>query len=481
MRKYVRCMYSLIVVLCIILSACNGAKRSESEKLKWYNAEPITIDNISFSEPTETDVVDFVELQVPSTWRKKHEPDSTRIYYYPFDNTSKTFILCNSTTCKVDFDSMDEETYRQKWPTFIESFIEGMEKAGQISNSVATPLIVNGNKSVIIKGDYSNNDNNTLGMIYSAIFTSHEKMVTISALMADPNSNLSLDEYYAVLCSVKMIEELDSGDQFVSTSSAEPEFSLASNQNDNSVYSSNGITVKLGQSEYDKSWGGYYFTDLSVKNESVSDIYFEVEYVKVNGFQLPVFTYGNVYSGMESTLQVSLSPDDMKLAHIDHILEVEMCVRLSESENYKSIIGNPILSLKTPDAEKYTQSYDFGWQDVYNEKGIHIFARLGGTEESYPVVFYIDNNSGKTVSISYNDIAVNNTMVGQMMTGAQVVNGAKCVTGMQRPLLEMMGGSVPKNKDINSLVLKFSILPIGDNGSFSTEDMYYSEKIVVLR
>ena len=248
----------------------------------------------------------------------------------------------------------------------------------------------------------------------------------------------------------------------------------------NPSYSANGITINIGQPKYDKSWGGYYYTDLSVKNDSTTDIYYEVEYVKVNGFQLPVLSYGDVYSGMSSSTQVSFSTDDMRLAKIDQIFDIELQVRIMES-NSKSVLDTATLSLTTSDAGKHTQFSDFGWQEVYNESGLRICARLGESGESYPIVFFIENNTGRTVSLSYNDIAINNAMTGQMMTGAQVVNGAKCVTGMQRVMLEMMGGDIPENKDITSVVLKFSFLPIGDDGSFSTANLYYSDKITVIR
>ena len=248
----------------------------------------------------------------------------------------------------------------------------------------------------------------------------------------------------------------------------------------NSSYSANGITISIGQPKYDKSWGGYYYTDLAVKNDSASDIYYEVEYVKVNGFQLPVLSFGDVYSEMSSSTQVSFSTDDMRLAMIDHILDIELRVSIMESSS-KSIIDTATLSLATSDAGKYTQSYDFGWQEVYSENGLRICARLGENSESYPAVFFIENNTGKTVSLSYDDIAINNVMTGQMMTGVQVVNGARCVTGMQKALLEMMGGDIPENRDINSIVLKFSFLPISDDGSFSTANLYYSDKITISR
>lgn len=262
--------------------------------------------------------------------------------------------------------------------------------------------------------------------------------------------------------------------------SASPQAPAAQSELSNAQYTANGITLSLSQPEYSRSWGGYYYTELSVRNDRDSDLYYEIEYALVNGYQMPVLLYGDVFSGMSSTFKVPFSFDDIKLAQIEHILDVEVCVRITESDS-KEEIDTVTLSLVTPNAEKYTQSYDYGWPEVYNENGIRICARLGEDGESYPVVFFIENNSGTTVSISYDDIAVNGVMIAQMLTGVHIIDGAKSVTGMQRSLVEMMGGEIPSNKDIDSVVFRFSFLPIGENGSFSTANLYDSDKIVVSR
>ena len=238
------------------------------------------------------------------------------------------------------------------------------------------------------------------------------------------------------------------------------------------VYSDNDITITMYQPTYTKSYGGAYNLDLNILNNSSNDIYYEVEYLLVNGFQIPQLLFGDVYSEMTANTKITISSDEMELACIDHILNVDVCISLLESNNDKNLIDRPILSIKTPDFEKYEQSYDFSWPVVYDKNGLRILARFGETGESSPVVLFVENNTGKTVSISYHDIAINNTMVCEMISGTQVVNGAKQVTEMNRSLLEMSDNDVPNNKDINSITFKLSFLPINDDGSFSTGNTY---------
>lgn len=247
------------------------------------------------------------------------------------------------------------------------------------------------------------------------------------------------------------------------------------------MYKARGISLQLSQPKFDSSWGGYYYTDLSIKNEDVTDIYYEVEYLKINGFQLETSVYGTIYSGMEASVKISFSSDDLKLANIEHILYIEVGLELSESENHRNTIDTPVLLLRTPDAWKYVQSYDFGWEEVYNEKGIRIFARFGDSSETNAVVFYVENNSGSEITLLYRNVAINGKMVGELFSGARIRDGAKCATGLQRFLLKMTGEALPENNDINSVVLKFSIMPFRPDGSFSTGDMYDSGKIVITR
>ena len=247
------------------------------------------------------------------------------------------------------------------------------------------------------------------------------------------------------------------------------------------VYDANGITISTAKLKYDKSWGGYYTLDAVITNKSAMDINYELQYIKINGFQIPTFCFGDVYSGMSADVEISCEADLLTLANIEHIMEIEVCIRLSESDNYGNIIDVPVFTIYTSDADKYEQSYEFNGQEVYNSNGIRILARLGSSNESFPVLLYVDNNSGKTVSMMYDDIAINNKMVMEMMSCAEVVSPAIQVVGMDRTMLTMWDDDVPTNKDISVVDFKLSFLPKEDDGSFSTANVYYSDRITVSR
>lgn len=247
------------------------------------------------------------------------------------------------------------------------------------------------------------------------------------------------------------------------------------------VYSENGITIETKKFEYNKSWGGYYAVDASITNKSAVDVYYEVEYVKVNGFQIPTLTFGDVYSGMTADVEISMDPDNLKLANIEHIMEIEFCIRLSESDNNRNVIDTPIVVIASSDADKYEQSYDFNGQEVYNAGGIRILARLGESNEKFPVLLFVENNSGKTLSFTYDNVAINNKMVIEMMSGGQVISPAIQVVEMNRTLLTMWNDDVPQNKDISVIDFKLSFMPIESDGSFSTGNMYSSGRITLSR
>lgn len=252
-------------------------------------------------------------------------------------------------------------------------------------------------------------------------------------------------------------------------------------QGNTSSYSANGISISIGQPRIDDSWSGYYSIDLAIKDNAGEDIYYVVSSLLVNGFQLPVSLSGEVYSGMSLDTEILFTTDSMKLANIEHILDVEVTLELYTSEN-NVFIDKPVLSLKTFDSALYSQNYNFNWQEVFNENGITIRARFGNIGESYPVVFYVENNSGSQISLWFEDIAINGMMTGiSSMWGASVIDNAKCVTGMQRMMIEVTSNNVPKNEDISSVTLKFSIVPIGEDGSVSSVNIYTSNKITILR
>ena len=246
------------------------------------------------------------------------------------------------------------------------------------------------------------------------------------------------------------------------------------------VYSENGITIATSKIEYDNSWR-YYFVDAVISNNSSMDVNYEIEYIIINGFQIQTFTFGDVYSGMSADVEIAINPDSLSLAKIEHMMDIEVCFRLSESDDYNNIIDTPVIKIATSDAGKYKQSYEFEGQEVYNAGGIRILARLGESNEYFPVLLFVENNSGKTVSFMYEDVAINNKMVSEMMTGGRVVSSAIQVIEMDRDLLTMWIDDIPQNKDISAIDFKLSFMPIENDGSFSTGNMYLSDRITLTR
>lgn len=181
-----------------------AADNSDPVEPKWYEAVPSAIDSASFSESTYVDGIDIFTYEIPNSWRKRHDPGSKWTFYYPFKNTNKTFVQFQISEIGFNTDSLSEEAYEAIWVSTINGVINGIEQSDNAKNVVATPCLVNGNRIAVIEGTFTNKGIN--GQTKFAVFLSNNKMLTVGALLADEKENLSLDDYYAILCSVKTVE-----------------------------------------------------------------------------------------------------------------------------------------------------------------------------------------------------------------------------------------------------------------------------------
>ena len=235
-----------------------AADNSDPVEPKWYEAVPSVIDSASFSESTYVDGIDIFTYEIPNSWRKRHDPGSVWTYYYPFENTTKTFVQIQTSTIDFAFDSLSEEAYDALWSLTMSKIMDGMVESRNIENLVAIPYVVNGNRIAFFEGSFSNKDLGANGPIKTAIFLANNKVLQVSALLADDGNNLSLDDYLAILYSVKTVDA--SLRESIYPRTIETSFVLNAKEAPDAVFNSSASENGLA--------GNIYFLDGTVKEFS---------------------------------------------------------------------------------------------------------------------------------------------------------------------------------------------------------------------
>lgn len=152
---------------------------------------------------------------------------------------------------------------------------------------------------------------------------------------------------------------------------------------------------------------------VAIENNSGKSLAFSAENVSVNGYMNAAFLYVTVADGKKANEKIILSETDLELCNIETIADIELAFRIIDSENYDVVLDTEIMKLETSAAESYEYTFDDSGEVVYDENGIKI--AIKGLEEDEiwgpSVVVYIENTSDQNVTVSTQDVSVNDYMI----------------------------------------------------------------------
>ena len=164
---------------------------------EWYEQEPMEFRDTSFTEEALIDRIDEFEYRIPKSWRVV-EKEGTK-YYYPFGKNSKTFLgISVWINQKVDenyYDDLSTEEFKY----LIKADYNSLEKGGSIKNSKAYPCTTKYFRGLYVDGKIVLEETSKQGTILLTMLYTQNKYIYVSAIMADDENNITIDDYYAVL------------------------------------------------------------------------------------------------------------------------------------------------------------------------------------------------------------------------------------------------------------------------------------------
>ena len=139
-------------------------------------------------------------------------------------------------------------------------------------------------------------------------------------------------------------------------------------------------------------------------------------------------------------------------------------------------IANFSPRLRTSAYDGIETPFNFRGTEVYNAKGIEIFARTNDkTSIRNPLTFYIINNTDNKLAIGYDNVAYNSEMVMKGQSGVFLPAHSEKVFDMGLLLFTDVGIS-----EVNRVDMQFHILPYNLDGSVSTNNAYNTPQITII-
>lgn len=214
-----------------------------------------------------------------------------------------------------------------------------------------------------------------------------------------------------------------------------------------------GIKITATGYETDSIWGDGI--KLLLENESDKTVTVGCDALIVNDFMISDLFVSEVAAGKKANETMHLSSSELKAAGIESVGQVEVYFRIYASDDWTDIVKPDVITIKTSAYDHMDTTADDSGFELYNSDGIRIVGKTVDENSFWgtAILLYIENNSGKNVGISVDDMSIN----GFMMTpyfSTTVYDGKKAFND-----ITIMSSDLEENniESIEEVELKFHI------------------------
>ena len=194
------------------------------------------------------------------------------------------------------------------------------------------------------------------------------------------------------------------------------------------LYDANDI--KVTATGYTDGWMGPEVKIL-VENNSTKNILITTTDVSVNGYMMPYASlYAEVAAGKKANESLAIMSSELDQSGIDTVAELQFYIQLQDPDTWDTVDTSDLLTLTTS-AAPYEQPVDDSGDVLYDSNGIRIICK--GLKQDIiwdgTVVFYMENNSGKDISVYAENVSVNGFMQ-DVGLWSDLRDGTKLIDGM---------------------------------------------------
>lgn len=188
-------------------------------------------------------------------------------------------------------------------------------------------------------------------------------------------------------------------------SSTDPEVTVA----EAVVFEAEGIKVTVKGLEE-----GFLGSELRllVENDSARNMLLTADSVSANGYMMPgASLYAEVAAGKKANESLTLMSSELEQSGIEILSELQFYLTLQDPETWDTVQTSDLLTVTTS-AQGHVQDVDDSGDVVYEDKGYKVVCK--GLKKDIiwdgTVVFYMENNTGREVSIYAENVSVNGFM-----------------------------------------------------------------------
>ena len=214
----------------------------------------------------------------------------------------------------------------------------------------------------------------------------------------------------------------------------------------------NGIKITAKEYLTDKIWGDGI--KLLIENSSDTDYTVGCDALIVNDYMITDLFSSKVAAGKNANETMYLSSTGLKAAGIESVGKVEMYFHASDAQ-YNMVFKNEYAEIHTSEFDNMDTTPNDAGTELYSADGIRIVGKTVDENSFWgsAILLYIENNSGKSVGITVDDMSINGYMITPYFS-TTVYDGKKALED-----ITILSNQLEENgiESIDNVELKFHI------------------------
>lgn len=222
-----------------------------------------------------------------------------------------------------------------------------------------------------------------------------------------------------------------------------------------------GITVTATEYVTDSIWGDGI--KLLLENNSDKDITVGCDALIVNDYMITDLFSSGIAAGKKSNETLYLSSMQLNAAGIENVGKIEIYFHVYDPSTYDTVFDSECVTIQTSEYDNMDTAANDSGTELYNQNGIRIIGKTVDENSFWgtAILLYTENNSGKNVGISVDDMSINGFMMNPFFS-TTVYDGKKSIDD-----ITVFSNDLEENgiEAIEEVELKFHIY---DADSYST-------------
>lgn len=242
---------------------------------------------------------------------------------------------------------------------------------------------------------------------------------------------------------------------------AEPSSKVTTTIDEQVLIDQAGIVVTATEYVTDKIWGDG--VKLLLENSTDKDVTVGCDALIVNDYMISDLFVSDIAAGKKANETLYISSQQLNAAGIENVGKIEIYFHVYDSVTYDTIFDTECVTIQTSEYDNMDTTPDDAGTELYNADGIRIVGKTVDENSFWgtAILLYCENNAGRNVGISVDDMSINGFMMSPFFT-TTVYDGKKSIDE-----ITVFSNDLEENgiESIEEVELKFHIY---DADSFST-------------